>query len=174
MSCDVSFVGTLKKVDLGDLSIEEVCKQMCTTLLPKAEFYKFQTSYKSWQACLADNFYNEYFIHNNILYKVDLLEQSDDDPYFCKVIATGKDEYTFAGTYYNGSCSMYECIEEEMDRMSGNKKTSKEWQELYPDPKVVDPDGWNRKCFKYSWEEELITLEEYKQRVNNSSVISNC
>ena len=33
-------------------------------------------------------------------------------------------------------------------------KTSKEWQELYPEIKVLDPDGWDRENFKYSWFEE--------------------
>lgn len=30
--------------------------------------------------------------------------------------------------------------------------------------KVLDPDGWDRKNYDYSWNEELITLEEYKNR----------
>ena len=45
------------------------------------------------------------------------------------------------------------------------RKTSKEWQELYPNPKVLDPDGWGRSNFQYSWYEEEITFEEYNNRV---------
>ena len=50
------------------------------------------------------------------------------------------------------------------------KKTSNEWQKLYPDIVVLDPDGWNRdKRFDFEWNKELITLEEYKLRVMRST-----
>lgn len=43
-------------------------------------------------------------------------------------------------------------------------KTSNEWQSIYPDIKVLDPDGWDRKNWEYSWFEEMISLEEYEKR----------
>lgn len=49
-------------------------------------------------------------------------------------------------------------------------KTSAEWQTLYPAVKVLDPDGWDRKNFKYSWYEEQITYAEYKRRLFESTV----
>lgn len=49
------------------------------------------------------------------------------------------------------------------------KKTSKEWQESHPNPIVLDPDGWNRSNFQYSWYEEEITFEEYNKRVMYST-----
>ena len=48
-------------------------------------------------------------------------------------------------------------------------KTSKEWQELYPEIKVLDPDGWDRQNFKYSWFEEKISFEEYNNRLMYST-----
>ncbi len=48
-------------------------------------------------------------------------------------------------------------------------KTSKEWQELFKEVVVLDPDGWDRKNYKYSWEEELIPLSEYYNRVRQST-----
>jgi len=48
-------------------------------------------------------------------------------------------------------------------------KTSKEWQELYPEPKILDPDGWDRQNFQYSWKEEKITLSEYNKRLGTST-----
>jgi hypothetical protein len=45
------------------------------------------------------------------------------------------------------------------------KRTSEEWQKLHPNPKVLDPDGWDRKNFQYSWYEELITYTEYMNRI---------
>ncbi len=48
--------------------------------------------------------------------------------------------------------------------------TSNDWQKIYPEIKILDPDGWDRKNFNYSWYEELITFEEY----NNRLVYSTC
>jgi len=52
-----------------------------------------------------------------------------------------------------------------------DKRTSVEWQELYPYPKVMDADGWDRKNFQYSWYEEEITYEEYRDRTMASTCI---
>ena len=49
--------------------------------------------------------------------------------------------------------------------------TSREWQEIYPDVRIVNPDGWDRSNFEYSWNEELISLEEYENRVRESSIV---
>ena len=48
-------------------------------------------------------------------------------------------------------------------------KTSKEWQELFKEVVVLDPDGWDRKNYKYSLEEELISLSEYYNRIIQST-----
>lgn len=53
------------------------------------------------------------------------------------------------------------------------KKTSKEWQELNPNIVVLDPDGWDRSNFQYSWNEELITFEEYQKRLFQSTCQNN-
>lgn len=51
------------------------------------------------------------------------------------------------------------------------KKTSEEWQSIFPYPKVIDPDGWDRKNYDYSWKEEKITLEEYETRRSHSTCL---
>ena len=48
-------------------------------------------------------------------------------------------------------------------------KTSEEWQKQFPNTKVLDPDGWDRKNYQYSWFEEKITLVEYTTRLYKSS-----
>ena len=53
------------------------------------------------------------------------------------------------------------------------KKTSEEWQKLFPETVVHDPDGWDRKNFQYSWYEELITFSEYNRRLLQSTLIYN-
>jgi hypothetical protein len=49
-------------------------------------------------------------------------------------------------------------------------KTSEEWQKQFPNTKVIDPDGWDRQNFQYSWFEEKITLIEYTSRLHRSTV----
>lgn len=48
-------------------------------------------------------------------------------------------------------------------------KTSAEWQELYPYPRVMDPDGWDRKNYEYSWYQEKINIKEYASRLGRST-----
>lgn len=53
------------------------------------------------------------------------------------------------------------------------KQTSEQWQSAYPNPQVLDPDGWDRTNYDYSWGEELITYKEYMERVMLSTCIFN-
>jgi hypothetical protein len=55
--------------------------------------------------------------------------------------------------------------------MPDQKLTSAQWQELYPNAIVLDPDGWDRLNYQYSWHEELITYGEYQRRLSHSTVI---
>lgn len=52
-------------------------------------------------------------------------------------------------------------------------RTSEDWQKLvqavYPDFFVMDPDGWDRRNYQYSWHEELITQEEFEKRLGAST-----
>lgn len=48
--------------------------------------------------------------------------------------------------------------------MEKELKTSDEWQTLYPEIRVLDADGWDRKNYQFSWFEELISYEEYNKR----------
>ena len=50
-----------------------------------------------------------------------------------------------------------------------DKRTSEEWQKLC-EVEVLDPDGWDRMNFQYSWYEELITREEFERRLGSSTV----
>jgi hypothetical protein len=50
-------------------------------------------------------------------------------------------------------------------------KTSAEWYVDYP-IEILDPDGWDRNNYQYSWYEELITFEEFDRRVMKSTCMS--
>lgn len=49
-------------------------------------------------------------------------------------------------------------------------KTSEQWQKIDLSVTVLDPDGWDRQNFQFSWFEELITKEEFDNRL----IISTC
>lgn len=52
------------------------------------------------------------------------------------------------------------------------KKTSAEWYETERDKYIImDPDGWDRRNYQYSFYEEKITKEEYDQRVFYSTLM---
>jgi hypothetical protein len=48
-------------------------------------------------------------------------------------------------------------------------RTSKDWLAMNPHIIVLDPDGWDRKNFEHSFNVELITKEEFTNRLNVST-----
>ena len=54
--------------------------------------------------------------------------------------------------------------------MEKELKTSEEWSNdpKYNDIKILDPDGWDRKNFDFSWS-ELITEMEFNIRLGTST-----
>ncbi len=54
--------------------------------------------------------------------------------------------------------------------MNEEKKTSAEWIKQKPYLTILDPDGWDRKNFDYSFNQELITFEEFSRRLNVSTI----
>lgn len=50
------------------------------------------------------------------------------------------------------------------------KKTSEKWLEE-SEWVIVDPDGWDRKDFGYSFYMEHITEEEFENRMAHSSIV---
>jgi len=51
-------------------------------------------------------------------------------------------------------------------------RTSEEWQKVCKIT-VLDPDGWDRGNYKYSWCEEKISREEFMNRVIPSTCMFN-
>jgi len=48
-------------------------------------------------------------------------------------------------------------------------KTSDEWQKICY-VRILDPDGWDRKNFDYSWFKEKISKKEFEKRMMFSTV----
>ncbi len=54
-----------------------------------------------------------------------------------------------------------------------SKKTSKEWLNIENETtglRIIDPDGWDRGNYEYSFNQELITQQEFQQRVFSSTI----
>lgn len=49
-------------------------------------------------------------------------------------------------------------------------RTSEEWNQVKLH-KIMDPDGWDRSNFKWSWYEQRITEDEFEARVAKSTTI---
>lgn len=51
------------------------------------------------------------------------------------------------------------------------KLTSEDWSRLIDSPswQILDPDGWDRNNFQYSWHEERITANEFRKRAMMST-----
>ena len=52
----------------------------------------------------------------------------------------------------------------------GEEKTSKEWLKNLSNIEVLDPDGWDRSNFDYSFNKEKITEEEFNKRLMTSTI----
>ena len=55
-------------------------------------------------------------------------------------------------------------------------KTSEQWyNDTYPNGELVilDPDGWDRTNYEYSWSVQLISFETFGQRVARSTIMAN-
>ena len=50
-----------------------------------------------------------------------------------------------------------------------DNKTSQEWQKLIKEVLVLDPDGWDRCNYEYSWEQEEVPVQEFFKRVAEST-----
>ena len=53
---------------------------------------------------------------------------------------------------------------------NGGLKTSNDWAKDYPSLVIIDPDGWDRENFKFSFHEELVTRGEFRYRVGRSTL----
>jgi hypothetical protein len=52
-------------------------------------------------------------------------------------------------------------------------KTSQEWSLDFTNLTILDPDGWDRQNFDYSFKEEKITKDEFLKRLARSTISFN-
>ena len=54
-------------------------------------------------------------------------------------------------------------------------KTSEQWSVIHKSLTgqiVMDPDGWDRKNYDYSWSKEEINYEEFMKRLESSTTVT--
>lgn len=56
-----------------------------------------------------------------------------------------------------------------LDEYNTKFKTSDVWQKEFPHIKILDPDGWDRTNYQFSWFEERISYDEYMKRMMTST-----
>lgn len=49
-------------------------------------------------------------------------------------------------------------------------RTSKDWLSENKFIDIIDPDGWDRENYNYSFNEELIDFEEFNRRIMKSTI----
>ncbi len=66
-----------------------------------------------------------------------------------------------------GDNDLFEQLPEDFHKIDAGTrflKTSEEWSKEEPSVKILDPDGWDRSNFQFSWHEEKISKEEFLRR----------
>ena len=71
-----------------------------------------------------------------------------------------------------GCATLSHVVYRELHALTPQLKTSDEWAALFPNLTVLDPDGWDRSPdgWQFSWYEQRITEETFKQRIIPSTV----
>lgn len=107
MSETVHYQGTLTKVErLEGESLEQQCKRLLAERL-SSEIELGEGA--SWREYFEDETYKEYVIHDEVIYKADIVEMDDNDVFKANRNSDGTIGFTLV--YYNGGCSFNEAIE---------------------------------------------------------------
>ena len=88
----------------------------------------------------------------------------DKDPHAKKAAI----EYALSVAKDNNTLSL-ELLDAVMAFNPSELKTSEEWFRVFPF-NILDPDGWDRGNWEYSWVKEKITWEEFNKRANQSTI----
>lgn len=103
--------GILTKIGGGTKeSLNFICEQIFKTKFPMDD-------YEDWKDFIISKDYESYTIVNNILYKIEELEVTDDLDLF-SIYKISDNKYKFDTLFYNGSCELHEAIERAVRRWS--------------------------------------------------------
>ena len=103
--------GTLKKIDLEGLTLEEKCKELCDQHSVKLNDFGC-TSYVS---LLRDRLYDWYVILKGVLYSI--TDHTIDNDYYCILNENEDGSYNYYAHFYNGGTYLEECLEDELNKI---------------------------------------------------------
>jgi hypothetical protein len=115
MSQTETHFGKLRKVELGDETIEQWCKARCNEI----EITEIATYHDSWEEEMRySTKYNEkyFFVDGEVWEAVEHIESQDDD---IDIMIPNEDgTVTFVLQFYNGGTCLDECIEDGLRRIA--------------------------------------------------------
>jgi hypothetical protein len=113
MSETVVYTGKLMKVDKLDTETPETwCKEYCQQN-GVSELDKY---YKTWVECFSDEFYDDFIVHKNDIYRIiNRTRIGENDIFYAKKDDRGCIDFVLS--YYNGGCGFSEAIEEALDNL---------------------------------------------------------
>lgn len=116
MSQTETHIGKLRKIKL-DVSLEEWCKEKCT----EKGITEIPSYYTSWEETFRDEYYDEYFIVDEQIWKS--FEHIKSDGYEDIDVMIPNDDGTiiFVQQFYNGETCLSECIEGGLRKLKSNK-----------------------------------------------------
>lgn len=110
MSETVHYTGKLVPIYRGD-DIENRCR-----FILQSEEITDLSYCDTWQDRLDDSFYQQYYITDDTIYRVDKKELDSDEEIFYATLNSDC-TITFTTKYYNGGCSFNEALDTAIERM---------------------------------------------------------
>ncbi len=108
-------IGKLRKIELKqNQSLEDFCKNKFETLRLIKEL---PITKDSWVEYFKDEFYEKYFVINNVIWEIFDHEEKDDSDDIYELKPNEDGTLSFIMKFYNGGTCLSECIEEELKKL---------------------------------------------------------
>lgn len=103
-----------------DDSLEGQCKRIALKEVPNLDIKYILDNYDSFESFFRDNFYEEYLILNERIYKIIEHSKSDEDMF--DVWENSDGTISFSGSFYNGGTFLNEMIEDGLRALKDGKR----------------------------------------------------
>lgn len=107
-------IGKLRKVELEqNQSLEDFYKEKLKNI-GITELRKYDND---WEDAFRDEFYEKYFVINNVIWEIFDHEEKDDSDDIYELKPNEDGTLSFIMKFYNGGTCLSECIEEELKKL---------------------------------------------------------
>ena len=107
-------VGKLRRVQLKEnQNLDDFCKEK----LAERNITELEDYYQDWKEAFKDEYREEYFIVNGVIWEV--FDHVEDDDYndIYKITDNKDGTYSFIMKFYNGGTCLTECMEEQLEKI---------------------------------------------------------